>query len=187
MNRRVLSWPGVAAMILLLSACAGDAPEPPADAPPPPPAPAAEPSDVDPLAIDQADIAAELGVDLSAMTRLPSGVYVQDLVEGSGDVVRLEDRVEVRYTGWVFSGQVFDGTEGDDTAVFTLSELISGWQEGIPGMREGGTRRMVIPYPLAYGEQRRSEVIGPRSHLIFDVEVVEVVEPAAQQPDTAGG
>lgn len=189
MKKRTAGWTSAGACLLVLAACGGDAPEPPADAPDIPPAvsDAAAPDETA-LTIEQEEIAAELGVDLSAMTRLPSGVYIQDLVEGSGAEVALEDRVEVRYTGWVLSGQVFDATDDGATNVFQLSELIEGWQVGIPGMREGGTRRMVIPYPLAYGERRRSDVIGPRSDLIFDIEVVQVGDPAAeQQGATTGG
>ncbi|MEX0893863.1 MAG: FKBP-type peptidyl-prolyl cis-trans isomerase [Gemmatimonadota bacterium] len=189
MKKRTAGWTSAGACLLILAACGGDAPEPPADAPDIPPAvsDAAAPDEAA-LTIEQEEIAPELDVDLSAMTRLPSGVYVQDLVEGSGEVVELEDRVAVRYTGWVLSGEVFDATEGDATAVFPLANLIEGWQVGIPGMREGGTRRLVIPYPLAYGERRRSEVIGPRSDLIFEIEVVQVGDPGAeQQGATTGG
>jgi hypothetical protein len=94
------------------------------------------------------DFAPETGVVLADMTLNPSGLYWQDLLVGIGDEAEAGGYVTVHYTGWLHDGTVFDSSVGGDPVRFTLANLIPGWQEGIPGMKVGGKRKLVIPPDL---------------------------------------
>jgi FKBP-type peptidyl-prolyl cis-trans isomerase FkpA len=122
------------------------------------------------------NFAPELGVNLQAMTRSPSGLYTQDLAEGSGEPAGSGDHIEVHYTGWLPDGREFDSSRGRGPFEFVLGQrmVIAGWDEGVEGMREGGRRRLVIPSDLAYGEQGAGGVIPPNATLVFDVELLRV-------------
>jgi FKBP-type peptidyl-prolyl cis-trans isomerase FkpA len=117
-----------------------------------------------------------LGVDLAQMTRTESGLHIHDLEVGTGNVAAAGDRVVVHYTGWLADGSRFDSSVGASPfeVVIGTGEVIRGWDEGIPGMRAGGRRRLVIPPALAYGAQGAGGVIPPGATLIFDVELLEV-------------
>jgi FKBP-type peptidyl-prolyl cis-trans isomerase FkpA len=120
--------------------------------------------------------ASDLGVDLSQMTRLESGLYIQDLEVGTGAVAESGDNIVVHYSGWLTDGSPFDSSVG--RAPFPVAigtgEVIRGWDEGVPGMRVGGKRRLVIPPALAYGAQGAGGVIPPGATLVFEVELLEV-------------
>lgn len=95
-----------------------------------------------------------------------------DIVEGDGDVVKEGATVTIHYTGALASdGSVFDSSIGGEPATFPLDNLIQGWQEGIPGMKVGGTRRLFIPASLGYGEAGSGSAIPPNSDLVFDIEL----------------
>jgi FKBP-type peptidyl-prolyl cis-trans isomerase FkpA len=121
--------------------------------------------------------AKDLGVDLNAMERLESGLYLQDLVVGTGDEATRGRQVTVDYTGWLPNGKQFDSSKPEDRnpLMFTLGQgrVIEGWEEGVPGMKAGGVRKLVIPAALAYGNQSRGE-IPANSVLVFDVELLSV-------------
>lgn len=86
----------------------------------------------------------------------PNELVIDDIVEGSGSAAAAGDTVEVHYVGVDFStGEQFDASwDRGESIVFPLSGLIAGWQEGIPGMKVGGRRQLVIPPELAYGPRR---------------------------------
>lgn len=121
--------------------------------------------------------AKELGVDLNAMEILESGLYLQDLVVGTGDEAVRGRQITVDYTGWLPNGKVFDSSKPEDRNPFTFTpgqgRVIEGWEQGIPGMKVGGVRKLVIPAELGYGPQSRGE-IPSNSVLIFDVELLSV-------------
>jgi FKBP-type peptidyl-prolyl cis-trans isomerase FkpA len=119
--------------------------------------------------------APELGVDLTAMERRESGLYVQDLQPGTGDAASVGRPVTVHYTGWLPNGLQFDSSRNRSPFSFTLGRgtVIAGWDEGLVGMKVGGLRKLVIPSSLAYGETGRGS-IPPNSVLIFDVELISV-------------
>jgi FKBP-type peptidyl-prolyl cis-trans isomerase FkpA len=123
------------------------------------------------------EYAPDLGVRLDEMQRMESGLYVQDVVEGTGALAEQGDVVVVHYTGWLPDGQEFDSSrprgEPLDVVIGT-GEVIDGWDQGVPGMRVGGMRRLVIPPALAYGVQGAGGVIPPNATLIFDVELMDV-------------
>jgi FKBP-type peptidyl-prolyl cis-trans isomerase FkpA len=119
------------------------------------------------------DFDPSLGVDLAAMERRPSGLYIQELVVGDGPVVEANDRVEVAYTGWLPNGAAFDGRPLSSPIEFGLNEVIDGWQEGLVGMQPGGDRLLVIPPGLAYGN-RPNGPIPANSTLVFRVVLVSI-------------
>ena len=133
--------------------------------------------DEDPTApLTTADFASELNVDLSAMTQTASGLYLQDLLVGSGDEAVAGTTVSVHYEGWLPNGTKFDGSrDSNDPFGFILGvgEVIGGWDEGVVGMRVGGMRKLVIPPHLAYGAAGRASIPG-NATLVFDIELLSV-------------
>jgi len=125
----------------------------------------------------QVTYAPALGVDLTAMERRDSGLYVQDIVAGTGTTATAGRQVTVDYTGWLPDGTQFDSSKAPGRPPFSFTpgqgRVIAGWEEGIPGMKVGGLRKLVIPTSLAYGEQGNRS-IPPHSVLVFDVELRSV-------------
>jgi hypothetical protein len=122
--------------------------------------------------------AASLGVNLAAMEKRPSGLYVQDLTVGTGAVADSMATVKVEYTGWLADGKVFDSTErAGEPFYFTLGvgQVIPAWDEGVRGMRVGGTRRLVTPPILAYGNTRTGPIPASAT-LIFQVKLLAITE-----------
>jgi peptidylprolyl isomerase len=111
-------------------------------------------------------------------------LVVEDLVVGTGPEVAATDTVTLHYVGVNCStGTIFDSsyTRGEP-ATFPLSGLIQGWQDGIPGMKVGGQRLLVIPPDLGYGAHGRPGTIPGNETLVFFVSV-EGIEP----PTTPAG
>lgn len=123
----------------------------------------------------QVTYASALGVDLAAMQRLDSGLYLQDKTEGTGAVAVSGRPVTVHYTGWLPNGTQFDSSRNRGTFSFTpgRGDVIAGWEQGIPGMKVGGVRRLVLPSSLGYGN-RSVGAIPPQSVLVFDVELMSI-------------
>ncbi|MCA9324062.1 FKBP-type peptidyl-prolyl cis-trans isomerase [Candidatus Saccharibacteria bacterium] len=96
-----------------------------------------------------------------------------DIKEGDGEEVQAGDCVAALYYGTLATnGTKFDGNyETGQPIEFSLNSVISGWTEGIPGMKVGGVRRLEIPASLAYGDQENNG-IPANSDLIFEVEIV---------------
>lgn len=103
-----------------------------------------------------------------------NGLVIEELKLGNGDECPTGATVVCHYRGTLLDGQVFDSSyDRGQPATFPLSGVIKGWQEGIPGMRPGGKRRLTIPPELAYGAQAQRG-IPANSTLIFEVELIEV-------------
>ncbi|MHB1769674.1 MAG: FKBP-type peptidyl-prolyl cis-trans isomerase [Minisyncoccota bacterium] len=106
---------------------------------------------------------------------------VTDEVVGTGAVAAPGDTVTVNYVGSLTDGTVFDASANHGTTGFTFTlgagQVIKGWDEGIVGMRVGGTRKLVIPASLAYGNQAVGNVIPANSTLVFTVELLKVQTP----------
>jgi FKBP-type peptidyl-prolyl cis-trans isomerase len=101
-----------------------------------------------------------------------------DLKVGTGAEVKPGDTVSVQYTGAIAAtGAVFQSSKdfGSDPVTFPLAGVIKGWTDGIPGMKVGGIRRLVIPSAQAYGANPRPDSgIPPNADLVFDVELVGI-------------
>jgi peptidylprolyl isomerase len=101
------------------------------------------------------------------------GLQVWDVTEGKGDAVKAGAMVTIHYTGWTTDGKVFDSSlKGGEPATFPLGNLIKGWQEGIPGMKEGGKRRLMIPSDLGYGDEGSPPDIPGKATLVFEIELI---------------
>ena len=105
---------------------------------------------------------------------LPSGLKIEILQEGAGEVARKGQSAAVHYTGWVLRGRKFDSSrDRGNPFTFTIGarQVIVGWDEGAEGMKVGERRRLTIPPAIAYGSQGRAK-IPPDSTLVFDIELV---------------
>jgi len=114
-----------------------------------------------------------LQIDLVSMTRTPAGLYYQDVREGQYEVVKVRQRVTVRYTGWLPNGTEVD--KSDEGIEFRLGSgtVIRGWDLGVEGMRVGGVRKLVIPPELGY-RYRDVGKIPAGSVLVFRIELIRV-------------
>lgn len=104
-------------------------------------------------------------------------LQIIDTVEGSGDTVQAGVTVTVHYTGAIVaSGIIFQSSKDfGRTVSFPLSGVIAGWTEGVPGMKVGGTRRLVIPAEKAYGSRPPyGSGIPADAALVFDIELVSI-------------
>lgn len=129
------------------------------------------------------------GADGSTMTVLSHTEHtliIEDLRLGTGDECDRRSEVTVHYHGTLADGTEFDSTRGEEPATFPLNRLIPGWQAGVPGMKVGGVRRLVIPPVMAYGAKDRLDPetgkvsIPANSTLVFAIELVKVKAPPAQ-------
>ncbi|MEK7471630.1 MAG: FKBP-type peptidyl-prolyl cis-trans isomerase [Patescibacteria group bacterium] len=104
-------------------------------------------------------------------------LLITDTVVGTGEEVKLNDCITVNYRLNLSDGSVVSGNDtfaSGSPIAFQLSEggLIAGWIQGLPGMKVGGLRRLVVPSALAYGEQASASVPA-NSDLVFDIEVLD--------------
>jgi len=123
------------------------------------------------------------GAGLKAVV-FPDGLQVRDVKVGDGQAVKKNDQITVHYTGWLSDGTKFDSSR-DRNQPFDLtigqSQVIPGWDEGVPGMKVGGLRRLTIPSALGYGPQGAPQGCGvssgqpctipPNATLVFLIEV----------------
>ncbi|TME66372.1 MAG: hypothetical protein E6I50_10680, partial [Chloroflexi bacterium] len=96
-----------------------------------------------------------------ACVQYPDGLRVIDLKAGTGAAAVAGENAEVQYTGWLTNGQSFDSSRKAGRTSFTFqigqSQVIGGWDEGVPGMKIGGKRKLVIPPALGYGAQGQTD------------------------------
>ena len=115
------------------------------------------------------------------MITTSSGLQYEDTVEGSGALAQAGQQVSVHYTGWLYNdgvkGAKFDSSKDrGDPFGFGLGAgmVIKGWDEGVQGMKVGGTRLLVIPAALGYGKRGAGGSIPPNSTLMFEVDLLAV-------------
>ena len=110
-----------------------------------------------------------------------SGLQYQVLTEGTGAKPGPKDGVKVHYKGTLLDGKTFDSSyDRGQPAVMPLEGVIPGWSEGLQLVKVGGKTKFWIPAKLAYGEQA-PPMIGPNQMLMFEVELLDIVKPGAQQ------
>ena len=105
------------------------------------------------------------------------GVKIEDVVVGTGAACPSGARVNVHYRGTLMNGTEFDSSYKRGQPIeFPLRNLIQGWQEGIPGMKVGGKRRLTVPPALGYGKRGVPGVIPENATLVFEIELLDVVK-----------
>ena len=116
------------------------------------------------------------------VTTTASGLQYQVLEQGKGPKPSPTDTVRVHYAGTLLDGKTFDSSyERDEPVVFSLQQVVPGWQEGIALMPVGSKYRFWIPSELGYGEQGTpGGPIGPNETLVFEVELQDIVKDAAK-------
>lgn len=112
-------------------------------------------------------------------TKTASGLVYEDLHVGDGDTATVGQVALVHYTGWLNNAAhtCFDSSKRHGKPFsFCLGEgrVIPGWDEGVQGMKVGGTRKLTVPPELGYGAQGAVGVIPPNATLIFEVELLAV-------------
>jgi peptidylprolyl isomerase len=104
----------------------------------------------------------------------PTKLEVKDLITGTGVEAKAGAKVTVNYVGELYKGgKVFDASWlRNEPSTFGLSEVIAGWTQGIPGMKVGGRRELIIPSALAYGTKGSGSKIPPNAPLVFVIDLL---------------
>lgn len=104
-----------------------------------------------------------------------------DVEIGTGEEARPGATITAHYTGaLVKNGIIFQSSHDfGDAITFGLNQVIKGWTEGVPGMKVGGTRRLIIPAEQAYGTSSPSKNIPANSDLVFDIDLVAIPQNGA--------
>jgi peptidylprolyl isomerase len=108
----------------------------------------------------------------------PADLEIKEIWEGDGPVAKAGDTVSVHYVGVAFStGEEFDASWNRGaplTFQLGVGQVISGWDQGVQGMKVGGRRQLTIPAHLAYGDRGAGGAIAPGETLIFVCDLVSV-------------
>jgi FKBP-type peptidyl-prolyl cis-trans isomerase len=123
--------------------------------------------------LTNASITPSLGVDLTTYIHTPDGLYYKDVATGDGKLAERASRVTVAYRMLLTNGTQVDSSAGLTIRLQGGDPIIKGWRLGIPGMRVGGSRILVIPPELGY-EWREVGKIPPNSTLLFRVQLLAV-------------
>ncbi|MDR0278192.1 MAG: FKBP-type peptidyl-prolyl cis-trans isomerase [Paucimonas sp.] len=105
---------------------------------------------------------------------LPEGILYTELARGTGSSPKAGGKVQVRYTGKLPDGSVFD--QNQQPQWFNLDSVIEGWQVALPHMKAGAKWRLVIPSAQAYGAEGAGDLIAPYTPLVFEIELLAVAD-----------
>lgn len=106
-----------------------------------------------------------------------SQLKIEDIKIGTGKEVKSGDFISIHYSGILENGKKFDSSydRGQPFEVqIGVGYVIQGWDQGVPGMKIGGKRKLTIPCDLAYGEREIPGLIPANSTLIFEVELIDI-------------
>lgn len=117
--------------------------------------------------IEATTFASSLGIDLTQYTKTATGLYYRDQTVGTGTQVGSGQKITTSYVGWLANGTQFDA--GNISFNFGTGAVIAGWDQGMGGMKVGGTRWLIIPPALGYGAQGSPPQIPGNSILVFRV------------------
>ena len=109
---------------------------------------------------------------------LDGGLKIEDVKVGTGPEVKSGDTIKIHYNGTFEDGKKFDSSYDRGQPFETqigVGRVIEGWDKGVPGMKVGGKRKLIIPGNLGYGPQGMPGAIPPNATLLFDVELIEIV------------
>ena len=112
-----------------------------------------------------------------SITTTDSGLVIEEVRLGEGDMAKSGHFVSVHYTGWLTDGTKFDSSKDRaEPFEFPLGQrnVIAGWDEGVQGMSVGGIRKLTIPPELGYGARGAGGVIPPNATLVFEVELLAI-------------
>jgi FKBP-type peptidyl-prolyl cis-trans isomerase FkpA len=104
-------------------------------------------------------------------------LIIEDIATGSGQEAKPGDTVVMHYTGTLLDGTKFDSSVDRGQPFETqigVGQVIQGWDQGVPGMKVGGKRKLTIPSALGYGATGAGGVIPPNAGLVFEVELLEI-------------
>ena len=105
----------------------------------------------------------------------PTGLQYKVIKEGAGKKPAAGSNVTVHYRGTLVDGTVFDSSyDRGEPATLSLAQVIKGWQEAVPMMKTGSKWQIYVPSKLAYGDRAASDLIGPASTLVFDIELISI-------------
>lgn len=117
----------------------------------------------------------------AGVVTLPSGLQYQVITQGTGPKPAITDTVRCHYHGTLIDGTVFDSSvDRGQPAEFPVGGVIKGWVEALPLMNVGSKWKLFIPSDLAYGDNQAGPTIAPGSSLIFEVELLAIVNGAAK-------
>jgi FKBP-type peptidyl-prolyl cis-trans isomerase len=106
-----------------------------------------------------------------------TGLQYSVIKEGTGPVPKVTDMVKVHYRGTLIDGKEFDSSiKRGQPVEFRVNGVIPGWTEALQLMKTGSKYKLVIPSNLGYGERGAGQDIGPNAVLVFDVELLEIVQ-----------
>jgi FKBP-type peptidyl-prolyl cis-trans isomerase FklB len=110
-----------------------------------------------------------------------SGLQYKVISTGNGKQPKATDSITAHYKGTLIDGKEFDSSyRRGEPATFNVGQVIAGWKEILPLMKEGDKWQVFIPSNLAYGERGQGATIGPNETLIFDIELIKVNEAKAK-------
>jgi FKBP-type peptidyl-prolyl cis-trans isomerase len=118
----------------------------------------------------------------NGVVTLPSGLQYTIVTDGAGKVPKEDDMVSAHYRVSLIDGtEVEDSQKKGEPGEFVLENVIPGWREGVGMMKTGSKWRLFIPSKLAYGEDGVGELVGPNTMLIFDIDLLKIIDRPDQK------
>ncbi len=111
---------------------------------------------------------------------MATDLKIETVIEGNGAIASTGKRAIVHYKGMLSDGDVFDESRSHDNPFsfeIGAGQVISGWEQGVSGMKVGEVRKLTIPPELGYGARGAGDAIPPNATLVFEIELLDVNEP----------